>query len=169
MVMATSETTPHYGGQIGLATLLCMLSLTGCMTLTEQTGSLSFFPGWVAPAAEQSAQRPVVVEAQAIQISAPAATFIVRFQDDPALQQVCRNFRRDETGTRAAFREWASSHAQLTGLQLVRASYSGELILALPSNDPAGRSPADVIAALETMDNLVYAEIDSMASANSER
>ena len=56
------------------------------------------------------------------------------------------------------------SHPQLQGLQLVRASYSGELILALPQDDPARRSVSDVIAALETMDNLAYAEVDSVAS-----
>ena len=167
--MVRSATAPHYGGHIGLAALLCMLSLTGCVTLTEQTGSMAFFPTWMKPDVEQTAQRPAVIEAQAVQISAPAATFIVRFADDPELQQVCRNFRRDETGTRAAFRDWAADHAQLRGLHLVRASYSGELILALPSDDPAGRSPADVIAALESMDNLIYAEIDSMASASAER
>jgi|GEM_PF-3422897 len=162
MVMQRLETAPHYGGQMGMAVLLCMLSLTGCMTFTDQSGSFNFLPAF-AQSQTGSAQ---LVQAQGVTLSAPAATFIVRFNNEPELEQVCRNFRRDETGTRAAFQRWASGHAPLEGLQLVRASYSGELILALPKNDPAGRSARDVIAALETIDNLAYAEIDSIASTS---
>jgi len=160
--MQTIKATPHYGGHIGLMALLCMLSLTGCVAFTDQSGAFGLMPAW----SQTSVQQQSVGLTQANLISAPAATFIVRFNDEPELDQVCRNFRRDEAGTRQAYLDWASDHAQLEGLYLVRASYSGELILALPANDPAGRSARDVIAALESIDNLAYAEIDSMASAS---
>lgn len=158
--MATSNETPHYGGQIGMVALVCMLFATGCVTFTDNTGSLTFMPTF----AQNSTERPTLVTAQTVPVSAPAATFIVKFNDVPELTPVYRNFRRDEAGTRAIYRDWAAQYRALEGLQLVRASYSGELILALPKNDPAGRSPRDVIAALETMDNLAYAEVDSIAS-----
>lgn len=158
--MERSENLPHYGGHMGLSALLCMLSLTGCMAFSQTADSLSFFPQWTTGQIE-AAQ---MVKAQTVPVAAPAATFIVRFNDEPELDQVCRNFRRDEAGTRATYTQWASSYPQLKGLSLVRASYSGELILALPQADPAGRSASDVIAALETIDNLAYAEVDSIAS-----
>lgn len=158
--MVRTENLPHYGGHMGLAALICMLSLTGCMAFTQKADSLSFFPQWTNGQIE-AAQ---LIQAQVTPTRAPAATFIVRFNDEPELQQVCRNFRRDEAGTRATFNRWASAHPQLHGLQLVRASYSGELILALPKGDPDGRSASDVIAALETIDSLAYAEVDSIAS-----
>lgn len=157
--MARGEVRPHYGGHIGLVALLCMLGVTGCMAFAENSGTATFFPGW---AQTTSYSEPEV----ATLISAPAATFIVRFESEPDLQFVSRNFRRDEAATREVFGKWAAKYPPLEGLELLRASYSGELILALPVNDPAGRSPKDVIAALETMSNLAYAEIDSMATAS---
>ncbi|MHA7898235.1 MAG: hypothetical protein ACX94B_00115 [Henriciella sp.] len=160
--METSQASPHYGGQIGFLALLCMLTVTGCVTFTEHGTSVSFLPGW----AQQTSQVRPVLPAEAVQVSDAAATFIVRFKNEPEVDQMARNFRRDEAGTRAAFRNWANAHKQLEGLHLVRASYSGELILALPMDDPAGRSPADVIASLETIDNLAYAEIDEMATTS---
>ena len=162
--MNIAKSAQHYGGQLGVAALLCMLSVTGCVTFTENApnGVFSFLPSWSQSRVEPRNTLP----AHAVQINAPAATFIVRFDDEPELDVVCKNFRRDETGTRAAFRDWAADHPQLDGLHLVRASYSGELILGLPMDDPAGRTPGDVIAALETIDNLAYAEIDEMATTS---
>lgn len=163
--MGNSETAPHYGGQIGFLALLSVLSVTGCVTFTDQAGGTSFLPGW----SQQSSQAVPVLQVDAIRMEEPAATFIVKFNNAPELTSVYRNFRRDETGTRATYRQWASAHEQLQGLYLVRASYSGELILALPFDDPAGRSAYDVIAALETIENLAYAEIDAMASTSKRR
>ncbi len=160
--MAVSKETPHYGGQIGLVALLCMLCATGCVAFTDSSGSLGFLPSW----SQNSVERPAVVTSQAIPVSAPAATFIVRFNDEPELNTVYRNFRRDEAATRIAYKNWASKYRQLEGLMLIRASYSGELVLGLPQNDPIGRSPRDVIASLETMDNVAYVEIDSIARAS---
>ena len=146
-----------------LMTLVCGFLLTACVSWSGPGAGLGFMPAW--------SQSPVAAQqstsvAQGVVVSAPAATFIVRFNNEPELEQVCRNFRRDEAGTRAAYSAWAAQHDQLKGLQLVRASYSGELILALPASDRSGRTARDVIAALKTIDNLAYAEIDSMASAS---
>lgn len=151
----------HHGGK-SLIALSCALVLSGCMAWSDQGQGTNFLSNWTQTASAQ----PALNVSQSVVISAPAATFIVRFNDEPELDKVCRNFRRDETGTRAAFNAWAAKHAPLKGLQLVRASYSGELILALPANKASGRSARDVIAALETIENLAYAEIDSMASAS---
>ncbi|MEL7040658.1 MAG: hypothetical protein AAGL90_03990 [Pseudomonadota bacterium] len=153
--MITPKARPHHGGHIGLTALLSMLLMAGCVALAERSSASSLF----AVSAQTNSQPS----------NAVAATFIVRFHDDPTLAQVSRNFRRDQAGTSAVYRDWAANHPQLSGLSLVRASYSGELILALPANDPAGRTPQDVIAALRTMPNLAYAEIDEMATTNSRR
>ncbi|MHA7857211.1 MAG: hypothetical protein ACX94D_03925 [Henriciella sp.] len=164
MAMQTNEAAPHYGGQIGLLLLASMLALTGCMAFADQSGSAGFLPGW----SKGGASADQIVLADSSKTRAPAATFIVRFKNEPALDPVYRNFRRDEAGTRSIFKAWAASHDQLDGLFLVRASYSGELILGLPKNDPLGRSARDVIAALQTIDNLAYAEIDSIATTSEE-
>lgn len=162
--MQTTEVPSHYGGQLGLLVLASMLALTGCMAFADQSGSAGFLPGW----AKGTATSGSIVLADSSAAQAPAATFIVRFKNEPALDPVYRNFRRDEAGTRSAFKAWAASHDQLTGLVLVRASYSGELILGLPKNDPHGRSAREVIAALQTIDSLAYAEIDSIATTSEE-
>ena len=162
--MTKQEAAPHYGGQIGMMALASMLVLTGCVAFADQSGSVGFLPGWSKSAGSADA----IVLAQSNAYPAPAATFIVRFKNEPALDSVYRNFRRDEAGTRAAYKAWANAHSQLDGLFLVRASYSGELILGLPKNDPAGRSARDVVAALQTIDSLAYAEIDSIATTSEE-
>lgn len=162
--MQQTEVPPHYGGQIGLLVLASMLALTGCVAFADQSGSANFLPGW----SQKSGSAEAIVLAESAPVRAPAATFIVRFKNEPALDPVYRNFRRDEAGTRAAYSAWAAAHDQLDGLFLIRASYSGELILGLPKNDPAGRSARDVIAALQTIDNLAYAEIDSIATTSEE-
>ena len=163
--MARMGAAPHYGGQIGFAALLCMLAATGCVTFSEQAGGSTLLPSF----AQQTGKATTAVPAQMVKLSEPAATFIVKFRNEPALDTVYRNFRRDEAATRAAYADWASAHDVLKGLRLVRASYSGELILALPMDDPQGRSPYDVIAALETIESLAYAEIDSMATTSERR
>jgi len=149
--------SPRHGFK-SLIAMIGALTLTGCIAWSDP----GYRMGFVSAAPSQSA----LSVSQSSVISAPAATFIVRFNNEPELDKVCRNFRRDEAGTRAAFDAWARQHSALKGLKLVRASYSGELILALPARDPAGRTARDVIAALQRLDNLAYAEIDSMASAS---
>lgn len=162
--MALIEEQPHRGGQLGLIALLCMLGATGCVAYSESTNNsgMSFFPAWM----KNVIQQPAEIPARAQQISQPAASFIVRFNDEPELTALCRNFGRDQEAGRAAFTEWAVKYPELDGLHLVRASYSGDLILALPMDDPAGRTAYDVVEALEALENLEYAEIDEMAKVS---
>ncbi len=101
------------------------------------------------------------VPAQAERIS--IATFIVRLKGEPELDAMAKSFRRDKAAAQQVFADWSADKPGLAGLMLESASYSGELIVGLPINDPAGRSPKDVIAAFEALDNLVYVELDAMA------
>lgn len=164
-----TSTRPHRGGQIGLVALLAMLVATGCVAWTEGTseGGLSFLPAW-AQQGDDGEQAPVIIPADAKTINGPAASFIVRFENEPVLSEIGKSFRRDGDGARAKFADWVKEHPEVEGLKLSRASYSGELILVLPSDDSQGRSPEDVLEALRGMDNLAYAELDVMAKASGE-
>lgn len=142
--------------------IVSALCITGCVALTDSGHPLGLFPAW----SQSNFHQQPIMPAEAKLVKAPVATFIVRFHDEPELDEIARNFRRDEEAMRRAYQAWALKHDALNGLQLVRASYSGELILALPAEDTSGRSARDVIVALETIDNLAYAEIDTMASAS---
>lgn len=104
-----------------------------------------------------------MMPAHATTVERPRATFIVRFSDEPILEDVCKTFRRDGVTARKKFNDWAASRPQMSGLSLQSASYSGEILVALPQNDPQGRTPNQVLAALQTMENLEYAEVDSIA------
>ena len=95
--------------------------------------------------------------------SAPVTSFIVRLRGEPDFDKVAKSFRRDKAGAMATFQAWCSRHKGLEGLVLVGASYSGELIIGLPTNDRFNRRPSDIIERFEAFDNLVYIEVDSMA------
>jgi hypothetical protein len=155
---------PHRGGQIGLVALVAMLIATGCVAWTEKTsnGGLSFLPAW----GQDRVETPQELPAEAETVSAPAASFIVRFDNEPVLSEIGKSFRRDQAAARKKFAAWLEDHPALQGLRLSRASYSGELILILPSDDPKGRSPEDVLKTLNAMENLAYAELDVMAKAS---
>lgn len=164
--MTLARTRPHYGGQMGLAALCCMLAMTSCATYAQQgqSGAASWLPGWAQVTKYQNKQ---VVTAQASTVEQPAATFVVRFDANPQITEVCKNFRRDTPAARAKFATWSKAHPELKGLVLARASYSGELVLALPKNDPDRRSPQQVLKDLKAMDNIVYADIDAIAQTGS--
>jgi len=157
---------PHYGGHLGLTGLLVMLAATGCVAMTEQA-SVSRFHG--LPGLSQTAPvlRPISRPSQTRpKLKPETATFIVRFEDEPLLRDIGRTFRQDEPAAKAIFRQWQSQQPQLEGLELVLASMSGDMLLALPEDDPQQRTPEDVLRALRTMDTLVYAEPDSMVEIN---
>lgn len=149
----------------GLVVALCLMGVAACDTVgsTGPEDSNSWVPGWMIT---ESETEPEILPAQAITAAQPAATFIVRFRDEPTLEEVCKSFRRDQTAAQAKYQAWAASQPALAGLQLRSASYSGELILALPQNDPYNRSAQDVLNALRGLNNLAYAELDSNAYAN---
>ncbi|MEL7548055.1 MAG: hypothetical protein AAGJ84_15485 [Pseudomonadota bacterium] len=95
------------------------------------------------------------------------ASFIVKFKDQAEVTALARSFRKDRVGAQQKFAQWAQSHRALRGLILTSASYSGELILSLPANDPLNRSPKDVLEAIRAMDSCVYAELDTIAYPSS--
>jgi len=150
---------PHYGGQLGLLGLLCMLALTGCMTLADRMpGAMSWMP---VMAQQTSTSTPTPQPTEAISEADMKAVYIVRFEADPELTPVGRTFRKNTAGARATYQEWASTRPALKDLQLIRASYSGELILGLPK--ASDREARAVLEDLQAMDNLAYAERDVMA------
>ncbi|MDJ0921812.1 MAG: hypothetical protein QNI84_11845 [Henriciella sp.] len=159
---ANSNETVRFAGLMGA---LCLIGVAACDTFgnTAPDQSASWIPRWMLETPENE---PEVLPAQAMTSVQPAATFIVRFRDEPALEDVCKSFRRDYNGAQAKYQAWASGRPALAGLYLSSASYSGELILALPQNDPYNRSPQDVLTALRGLNNLAYAELDSNAYAN---
>ena len=159
----------HHGGHLGLFALLCMLSATSCVAMAERGGpeSAGFLPSWTAVAKDGP---PAAIPAQLVteEASEPVATFIVKFKPDPVLKAISQTFRRDTPGARLKFKAWANQHDELKGLQLLRASYSGDLVIALPAGAEAGRKPGDIIAALNAMDNCIYAELDEIAMPGQE-
>lgn len=153
----------HYGGHLGLIGLLGMLTLTGCIAASQ---TLDTGAGWLPAWAQQTSgntQAPVLKPAQAVTEATMKAVYIVRFDANRALSPVGQGFRKDPAASRATFAEWAKDYPALEGLKLIRASYSGELILGLPSD--SARDSDGVLEALNRMDNLVYAERDVMADA----
>jgi len=149
-----------YSWPLGIFTLLAVLALSSCVGFGGSgSPAMGWLPGWSQVAVAQKTEIP----AQARTVAHPAATFIVRFDTDPVITDICRTFRRDGAGARAKFTRWSTKYPELAGLTLYRASYSGELLLALPHNDPNRRTPKQVLTALQTMDNLAYAELDEIA------
>lgn len=172
----------HWGGHLGATALLAMLLFTSCVAYSEQTanGGLAWLPAWTQSQAPRpgdtvpvtgpqttppapSPKAPTDLPATVEQVRQAEARFIVRFEDEPLLSNVGKTFRRDERSARASYRLWQQQNPKMTGIELLRASYSGELILVLPSDDPQNRTADDVLNALQTMDTLVYAEPDSSA------
>lgn len=131
-----------------------------------ETGTeVSWLPGWsqvrlkLLELQRDTAQQ---VEIQTVS-EQPAARFIVRLRDDPVLEGIAKNYRRDQARAEATFEDWCERQTGLEGLKLLGASYSGELVIGLPANDPYRRTPAEILATFERMDNLVYAELDAIA------
>ncbi|MCF6329015.1 MAG: hypothetical protein L3J02_04365, partial [Henriciella sp.] len=96
----------HRGGQLGLIALVSMLTMTSCATFAQQSqsGGLSGLPGW----AQVTGQQQQTLPAQAATVEQPAATFIVRFNNEPGLDEVYKNFRRNPAASRAKFSVWSS-------------------------------------------------------------
>lgn len=153
----------HYGGWLGILTLVTMLAVSGCMAFA-QSGGTNWGPAW-GPLAQS---QPLVVQNPAVSTAQPAATFIVRVKDDPVITSICRSYRRDEDSAQAQFKSWQASHPETHGLTLEGASYSGEIILGLPAADRYNRTSRDVLAALRNMDSVAYAEIDEEAHPSGE-
>lgn len=148
--------------------LVCVLAGTSCVAMAEQSdsGFNAFLPAGLAVTRDGP---PMALPAQQIteEIQAPKATFIVKFEPNDLLKDISRSFRRDQAGARLKFKNWAKDYPALKGLQLLRASYSGNLVLALPSDD-GERTPGEVIAELNAMESCIYAELDEIAMPGQE-
>lgn len=115
--------------------------------------------GRTATGQDSSAGGSSAIVAAAVQYA-----IIVKFDAEPALEEIGRNFRKDPEGSRARFQAWAASKPALEGLKLERASYSGELLL----TGSGSRSLRTVISEIEAMDNVAYVEPDYSAKAGKE-
>lgn len=154
----------------GLIAVLCAAFfvaglVSGPATATPQLRQIqqSWMPDWSAW--QQRFQR---LQSQAVKGTSepakPSVTFIVRLKGETEIDQACKMFGKDADGARALFKTWASRHRGLQGLTLERASYSGDIVVGLPENDPYDRSARDVLSAFQALDSIVYAEVDAYAN-----
>ncbi|MGB3627058.1 MAG: hypothetical protein WA989_14600 [Henriciella sp.] len=177
------ESRRYYGGQIGLA-VVAVSVCTACGVAWLSGGddaSLSYAPAGTersepaettagTPEARIDVQRPDAasdddrVRVATADNSVPQYTLIVRFDDEPVLDEIGRSFRKDPDAARARFARWAAGKSALRGLRLERASYAGELVLT--NSGPRSRDQA--IAEIEAMDNIAYVEPDYSAEASKE-
>ena len=158
-------------GQIGIAAVgvsLCAACgvawLTGSDTPATTT---SFAPAQstVSSSSSASAAKPAsasdteAVQTQSASADAAQYAIIVKFRDEPVIDEIGKTFRKDPDSVRARFSAWASDKPALRGLTLERASYSGELVLT-GSGSP---TMDEAISAIEAMDNVAYVEPDYSA------
>lgn len=160
-------------GQIGIAAVgVSLCAACGVAWLSGSPGpSTSFVPTQSTTATSTSAtttpegETDVVSVQSSPQLSdAGAFALIVKFRDEPVLDEIGKTFRKDPEGMRQKFRDWAAGKPALSGLELERASYSGELVL----TGTGSQSMKDAIAAIEAMDNVAYVEPDYTAKPSKE-
>ena len=163
--MSFHETVQHVAlsrAAIGLFLAAGLISCSSCSSLdtrpppdsrpiTPFQPSSNFSP--------QSVIRPLPIQADDSVVR--QARFIVKFRQQAALVGLGRTFRQDPAAARRHYRAWAEDYKALRGLILVGASYSGELILALPPDDPFGRRPDDILSEVGRIPSLIYIERDS--------
>lgn len=70
------------------------------------------------------------------------ATFIVKFRETDAIDEVIANWRRDRDAAEAAYAAWAQDDPLFSTMEVVGCSYSGELILeaSVPAAPAAARA-----------------------------
>lgn len=166
-----SAAKPHLGGHLGLTGLVIMLLFTGCVAVAEQRSEAGahWLPAWAQTTSQTGATTDPAGTTHTDTADAEDASdmlFIVRFENEPLLGDVGKAFRRDPKSAQDSFKLWQKQNPDMQGLRLVRASYSGELILALASDDPQGRQAGDVLRSLRAMPTLIYAEPDSLAKTS---
>ncbi len=121
-------------------------------------------PTFTEPAAIQPARQPQG-EVAADGATQPA-TFIVKFKENDAVDEVIANWRRDRPAARAAFAGWAEGDPLFSNMQVVGCSYSGELILEteVPAGPAAARTGvARLIGEIRAHDAVAYADPDFIA------
>lgn len=100
------------------------------------------------------------------------ADFIVKFDEDPKVDAIIRQFRKDEASAKQAFENWASTKPGLSGFELTGATYSGEALLRYRFNDGTAPSRAavdEVLKQLRNAPNVAYCDPDFTAQPGSGR
>lgn len=164
---------PTQSGEIGLSVLI-----SAATAGTVLLGSLGMFQWYQPPNPEdtQAAQQVQPVEQNddlVFEISqtdpvTPApqgrqAQFIVRVQGVDAIDECLRLYYSDRPASYEMFREWAKGHSELVGFKLVRANYSGELILSY-TPQAGGRSISAAQQELLNLEQVRYADLDHIVS-----
>ncbi len=121
-------------------------------------------PTLAEPAVIQPARQPQ--GEVAVDGATQPATFIVKFKENDAIDEVIANWRRDRPAARAAFVGWAEGDPLFSNMQVVGCSYSGELILEaeIPAGPSAARAGvARLIEEIRAHDAVGYADPDFIA------
>ena len=158
----------HHGSQVGIAAVgvsLCAACGVAWLSGSDTPSSgAAFAPAQTTTSTSTavkpaSAGDPDAVQAQASSADAAQYAIIVKFKDEPVIDEIGKTFRKDPDAVRARFRDWAADKPALRGLTLERASYSGELVL----TGTGSRSMDEAISAIKAMDNVAYVEPDYSA------
>lgn len=98
-------------------------------------------PPTIAPAPSLQPARQPVPTPDAGEAVRPA-TFIVKFRENDAIDEVIANWRRDRDAAEAAYAAWAQGDPLFSTMDVVGCSYSGELILeaSVPAAPAAARA-----------------------------
>ena len=96
------------------------------------------------------------------------AQFIVRVKGSDAVDECIAMYHRDKVAGRKLFSAWADVKPELKGFRLVRANYSGELILSYTSRD-GGRSVKAAQKELLALENIRYADLDEYVTIEEEK
>lgn len=153
------------GAHLALGVWFSATTLGGCAAFA-QSDPAAQSTGWNPGLAQirlkmMDTPAPELVTVESV--AAPVTSFIVRLRGEPDFDKIAKSFRRDRASAEATFKAWCDRHPGLEALVLVGASYSGELIIGLPTNDRLRRTPSDIIERFEAFDNLAYIEVDTMA------
>ena len=92
--------------------------------------------------------------------------FIVKFQDEPGVDAILRNFRRDRESAAAAFADWAAQEHGLSDFELIGATYSNEALLRFRFEDGVTPNRAivdEILAELRRAPNIAYCDPDFTA------
>lgn len=122
-------------------------------------------PPTIAPVPSfQPARQPV--PAQGAGEPVQPATFIVKFKESDAIDEVIANWRRDRDAAEAAYAAWAEDDPLFSMMDVVGCSYSGELILeaSVPAAPAAARARVNALVDLIRAHSAVaYADPDFIA------
>lgn len=93
------------------------------------------------------------------------ADFVVKFENSPEMDAIIRQYRKDESGAKAAFNNWKRGQAALENLEIVGATYSGEALLrrTFRGEAPSRAAVNNVLKDLREAPNVAYSDPDFTA------